>query len=651
MSGSTDPVNNQVQPPTETTRLLLGAPLLEKPEPTKFQVFLSRHSNINLSWELGKVAAPVIIAMLASTLADSIIQHFTDKLPKEDGAADDLAAACQWIGTFKLLQSALAAPTGALYSLLSNKLGEAAQAVRNNNSLLKEKAVSGLFQLAQQGIFYAIWSSVLVSSLFYFSGFILENIFHENHQVSSIAQKFLRWYLLGIPAFSYAAAVRPYLCVLNQRKWVSVVNFLSVPLVFVLSLISSKNYFSNFSGLEGLAITMAARSWFMAIICTVIILKNKVQIKEKLEKIDSASKELEEIDLGIFKLSKIFSNWCHAGFFSSMKEFMTTGIPLTGRLGVEWASSFFNSVFYGDISKEALAVDSVMSSVLNFILMPSMAFASAGSQKVGVAEGAGDRNLAYRYGNASILFSLTWAALWVAMIYPLAKPFAQVFLSSAAFNNPLVTQWLPGLMLLGAASQLFDALRVSSSGAYQGKTKDTLKAMGWSFLGMGVIGIPLSYGLGLHTSLQPYGIALGTIAGDLVAGALCTWLWLDSFRVKVVQTGAAARPVAESNGSEGGYSMPGAAGLLQQQLLERHRVNSENSDDSEQKSARPANLLPAPPALPFLTGSTGSTGSAPTFPSPSPAPNGQAGSPTHAHSGPTGSPTAPLGLDLEQAHG
>ncbi len=329
----------------------------------RFQAFQERHSYFNYFWAVSVDAAPLFGTMLASLLANSIIQHFMNNLKAGAGpeGAIYLAAASQWTGTYILIQSAMAQPTSALFSLLSKKRGKAAKAVRKGDEAAKNKALQQYFRLGQQGIIYAIWSSVIVAVAFYCSGRILENKpFNENPEITTLVQRFLRWSMIGVPAFSYSSALRPFLLILEKRNVVNWVNFLSLPLVFLLSYGFSTGNLAPVLpqwGLEGLAIAMAARSWLMAIVCSVYIALGSANPLVKLPREDNP-KVFEEIALGNIKTSALF-HFKKEDFLKSMCKFLKTGLPLIGKVGVEAATTILCAKWLGNIGPAALAVDSV----------------------------------------------------------------------------------------------------------------------------------------------------------------------------------------------------------------------------------------------------------------------------------------------------
>ncbi len=145
---------------------------------------IRRDENVKLL----QVSMPIFIAMLTSAMADAIIQSLMGRFGSED------LAAYQWVSTYKILQTAAAAPTGALYSLLSGKLAEAAWARNLNDEDNYQSNFKQGFQLAQQGFYYAVYSSLIVSGIFYFSGASLRRVFHQDSEIADRAHRFLRWY-------------------------------------------------------------------------------------------------------------------------------------------------------------------------------------------------------------------------------------------------------------------------------------------------------------------------------------------------------------------------------------------------------------------------------------------------------------------------
>ena len=112
----------------------------------------------------------VVSGMLASTVADMITQVFMARLGKNELTAN------QWIGTYRLFQNSFSAPMNTLYGLLGDQLGVIHS---KNTEIEKQAARENMFRMAQQGIYYAAASSVFVAAAFWFSGFILQKLFHQ----------------------------------------------------------------------------------------------------------------------------------------------------------------------------------------------------------------------------------------------------------------------------------------------------------------------------------------------------------------------------------------------------------------------------------------------------------------------------------------
>ncbi len=571
-----------------------------------------------------KTAMPIVAGMLASTATDIITQIYMAHLGPDELTAN------QWVMTYKLSQTALSAPMNALYGLMGEKLGaiHAAQAEKD-----KKTAREAVFRMGRQGLYYAFVSAAITVAAFYFSGFALENIFHENKLITSMTQKFLRWYLVSVPAFAYGAVVRPYLNLFNQRGWVTALNLSSVPLVWFFSYgLSMGKMGLPELGLEGLAIAGAVRIWFNAIAFSLLIAFKKTPpvlkvsgkdlnvgeiklsglFRFKLE--DAKSRKLRseflkfpfskfesrdfsalqdflresQQDLKTKSLKSIFSeimeqevdsespvNPVNMGVSSihvdvqegnnvlpiadfktlmlsssevdelrqfliskeredlsyklppgsMMKEFLCTGLPLIGRLGVEWSSAFFGTGFYSWINKDAVTVASAVSTVSNLVFTVTQSFGNAGVQLIGTMVGAKDFSAAYRLGNISMMLSLIWAVAWCGITPFIANPVAQLFLGAEALSSPFVHDWLLPIMSLVVVGQVFDGLRYGAASAYQGLTKVTLNPMFASLFGMGLVGLLLSYELGVKVMHSPYGVAIGGIVGNAVAGSLCLALW------------------------------------------------------------------------------------------------------------------------------
>jgi len=83
-------------------------------------------------------------------------------------------------------------------------------------------------------------------------------------------------------------------------------------------------------------------------------------------------------------------------------------------------------------------------------------------------------------------------------------------------QDPGVVELASGLIILAALFQISDGLQVGGYGALRG-LKDTHIPMIFNFISYWLIGFPIGYYLGLHTSMGPEGLWIGLIAGLSVA--------------------------------------------------------------------------------------------------------------------------------------
>lgn len=387
--------------------------------------------------------------------------------------------------------------------------------------LEKNAARLALFRLAQQGLYYSLLSIPVVAITFYYSGSILTQLFQEKTNIAAIAQRFLRWYLIGVPAFSYTASLRPYLCVLNHRNAVTIINILGILLMSVFSYGLSEGAFGlPRLGVEGLALAKAMRNWFNALASTFVVFKMKsgpgIRVGEKILDVG----EINLIDLFKFSQSSIQDSW------QSMKELLKTGMPLSVRIGVEWSSAFFGNAFFRWINEEALTVSSAINVISGLVLTVAQSFGNAGVELAGTMRGCKDYVAAYHYGNMAIGLTLLWGLISTALVPWIIRPFSELLLGASALSNPLVRTWLQPLGVLATVALVFDSLRYTAASAYQGLTKNTVGPMLCSLLGMVGVGLSLSYALGVKVLSSPYGVEAGFMLGDFTAGILCTTLWL-----------------------------------------------------------------------------------------------------------------------------
>jgi MATE family multidrug resistance protein len=151
--------------------------------------------------------------------------------------------------------------------------------------------------------------------------------------------------------------------------------------------------------------------------------------------------------------------------------------------------------------------------------MVPLGFSNGISARIGQLIGAGEHERAQRAAHTALLLIASYA-LCAGCTFVLARELWPRLYSQDAAIVRAAASVLP----IAGAFQLFDGLQAAGSGILRGMGRPRVTAA-FNLVGYFAIGIPLAYGLGLHSSLGLRGIWLGYAAGlGFVAAGLVGWV-------------------------------------------------------------------------------------------------------------------------------
>ncbi len=217
-------------------------------------------------------------------------------------------------------------------------------------------------------------------------------------------------------------------------------------------------------------------------------------------------------------------------FFSSdwprFKEVVRLGWPISVTIGFE--ALLFNAAVFlmGRIGVNEMAAYQVALNVAAVAFMMPLGLSMAGSVRVGLMEGAKDRNGVRRAAVMSIVCSI--GAIMLVAVPVMISPMgiAGLYLERADAANETVLALVASFLPIAAAFALFDAIQVSAAQALRG-LKDVRMPMILTGISYWVIGFPLSAWLGLGTPLGAVGVWWGLLASLVAAAVLLGGrLWL-----------------------------------------------------------------------------------------------------------------------------
>lgn len=201
------------------------------------------------------------------------------------------------------------------------------------------------------------------------------------------------------------------------------------------------------------------------------------------------------------------------------REVVRLGWPIGVTIAFE--GMLFNACVFlmGRIGVNEVAAYQVALNVASIAFMAPLGFSMAGSVRVGLAAGAGDRARVRRAAALTIALSIA-AIMCFAIPVMLAPEFvAGLYLNRADPANAAVIGLVAKFLIIAAAFMLFDATQVSCAQTLRG-LKDVRWPMAITGFAYWAIGFPVAAFLGLGTGVGAVGVWWGLLISLFTAAAL-----------------------------------------------------------------------------------------------------------------------------------
>jgi MATE family multidrug resistance protein len=211
-----------------------------------------------------------------------------------------------------------------------------------------------------------------------------------------------------------------------------------------------------------------------------------------------------------------------------LRRMVALGAPIGVQLTAEVGVFAFAVVMMGWMSPVAQAAHQVVINISSATFMVAVGTSMAGTIRVGQHVGAGSRRGVHRAVLTTYVLVVGFMAL-CALGFLLAPR----WILGLYTRDPEIIVVGMTLMTMTAAFQVFDGAQVAGLCALRG-AGDTRAPMWITVLAYWVIGAPVAYLLGFHTSLGPQGVWLGLVISLIAAAVLLAW------RVRRVIWGRAA---------------------------------------------------------------------------------------------------------------
>ena len=217
----------------------------------------------------------------------------------------------------------------------------------------------------------------------------------------------------------------------------------------------------------------------------------------------------------LFTLSKkMLSKVFNLGFPSALQMFFEVAI-FTAAI---WLS--------GMLGKNPQAANQIALNLSSMTFMVAMGFGVAAMVRVGNQKGLKRFDELRRIAFSIFLLSTILAVIFAILFFIFHQSLPSLYLNYdnaiEALDNLEVGATAATLLLIAAVFQISDTIQVVTLGALRGMQDVKLPTV-ITFIAYWVVGFPIMYYLGLHSTWGSAGIWIGLLAGLTVSGVLLSW--------------------------------------------------------------------------------------------------------------------------------
>jgi MATE family multidrug resistance protein len=209
------------------------------------------------------------------------------------------------------------------------------------------------------------------------------------------------------------------------------------------------------------------------------------------------------------------------------------GTPIGVQYQLEYGVFGIVGLLMGVVGPTAMAAHQVALNIASFTFMVPLGLSAAVAVLVGQAVGRDDPLAARRAARAAIVCGMGFMSCTAVALVTLPRFFAGLYTSAGDVIAIAVV-----LLPLAGVFQVFDGLQVVSIGILRG-VGDTRTPMIVNVLGFWLLGLPVSYYLGIHAGWGPAGLWWGLVLGLIAVGVFLL------VRVRARLTGTLARIVID----------------------------------------------------------------------------------------------------------
>lgn len=362
-------------------------------------------------------------------------------------------------------------------------------------------AVREVRRTVRQGLWLSVLLALPMWAVFWFTEPVLRAIGQEAG-LSAQAHHYMRGMMWGALPFLGYLVLRHFVAALERPRAALAVTFLGVAFNAVANVILVFGYLGFPAlGMFGSGVATSLSNLVLFLGMAAIVLSDRR-----------------------FRRYRLFGHVLQADW-ARLLSLWRLGLPIGAALAFE--VTIFNAAAFlmGLIGTQSLAAHMIAIQIASFTFMIPMGIAQAGTVRVGLADGAGDRAGVTRAGWCTYALSMAVMGLTAAiMIFKPLWPI-QAFVDLHAPQNAEVIRLATSFLLVAGIFQIFDGAQVTGAGVLRG-LHDTRVPMLFAALGYWGIGLPLGALLAFRFGMDGHGIWIGLATGLGAVAALMLLRWL-----------------------------------------------------------------------------------------------------------------------------
>lgn len=200
--------------------------------------------------------------------------------------------------------------------------------------------------------------------------------------------------------------------------------------------------------------------------------------------------------------------------WAALRRVVAIGAPIGIQMNLEYGVFAVAGLLMGWLGTVEMAGHQVALNLASLTFMVPLGVSAAAAVLVGNAIGGGDMPGARRAASAAVITGVTFMALSAIMMLAIPGALARIYT-----DVPAVVAVAATLIPIAGVFQVFDGLQVVCIGILRGAA-DTRAPMLINILGFWLIGLPVSWLLGLGARMGPVGLWWGLTIGLVIVSLI-----------------------------------------------------------------------------------------------------------------------------------